>query len=70
MMKIHIYVKNRNGNGNKIQRAEIDIDGVTIRLDPKKDLIFDRSGRLIAFRNPIFNVTLPLHSYFVIYHKQ
>jgi len=69
MMKIHIYVKN-NGNETKIQRAEIDFDGIIIRLDPRKDLIFDRSGKPVAFRNPVFNTTFPLHSYFVEYHRK
>jgi len=66
VMKIHIYVKSRNGKV-KIQRAEIEFDGITVKLDPKRDLLYDKS-RIIAFRNPLFNVTLPLHSYFVVYH--
>ena len=65
VMKVHIYVKSRNGN---VKRAEIEFDGITVKLDPKRDLLYDKSGRIIAFRNPLFNVTLPLHSYFVVYH--
>jgi cell division protein FtsI/penicillin-binding protein 2 len=66
MLKIHIYYA-RNG---KIKRAEI-CDGVmTVKLDPKRDIIIDKNGKPIAFRNPLFNITLPLHSYYVIIHHQ
>jgi hypothetical protein len=67
MLRLHIYIKSKS---QKIKRAEIHDGIMIIKLDPKKDLIMDKSGKPIAFRNPLFNITLPLHSYYVVYHYQ
>lgn len=55
---------------SRLKKAEI-CDGVmVIKLDVKRDIVYDKNGKPIAFKNPLFNVTLPLHSYYVIIHHQ
>jgi len=59
-LKIHVYIKSQ-----KVKKVEIDLDGMSIKLDPK----FIDMKRKVLY-NPIANLMIPLHQDLVVYHYQ